>query len=264
MHRRTREKISKSIIEVWKNEEYRNNQIKKHLGHIISDETRKKMSVSQLGKKRKPCSEETRRLISIRTKEMMKWHNAGKKISEIRKGRKLSDACKLKISNTLKIGIREGKIINAFSAGKKHTNTSGIIFTKDRIKKMSIAGKKLWSDSKYKERVLKLQRIGIQKPTKPEKKINLFINTAHLNFNYVGDGKIWITSNIYNTKFNPDFLDIETKKIIEFDGKYWHNNKYRDILRNNTYLSKGYKLLILNEDDFVDNKYINRILEFTR
>jgi very-short-patch-repair endonuclease/Zn ribbon nucleic-acid-binding protein len=67
----------------------------------------------------------------------------------------------------------------------------------------------------------------------------------------------------------PDFIDVSKKKIIEFDGDYWHTinsrgNKHRteerdEILRNN-----NYDVLHINERDFVNDKegIINKCINF--
>lgn len=265
MQRRIREKISKSVKELWNDKIYRDNQVKKHIGKKFSEETRKKMSISGGNRKGVKLSEDTKILISIRTKEGMKKSGALKKISILQKGKILSEEHKNKIKKTMLKGIKDGRIINSFTKGPKHVNTKGIKFLPQRVKKMSIAQKKLWDNNEYKERILRLQRIGLQKPTKPEKNILVFIKEKKLTFEYIGDGKFWITSNQNNKKFNPDFLDKHNKKIIEYDGKYWHSNKKnRDKLRNRTYLNQGYNLLIINEDDFKHDNYKNLIMEFAK
>lgn len=62
----------------------------------------------------------------------------------------------------------------------------------------------------------------------------------------------------------PDFIDIENKKIIEFDGVYWHGevgkgNKSRGEEKIEIYISNGYEVLSVCENDYRKNK--NFILE---
>lgn len=57
----------------------------------------------------------------------------------------------------------------------------------------------------------------------------------------------------------PDFIDTKHKKIIEFDGVYWHGkvgrgNKSRDEYKDYIYISNGYKVLHVNENEFIKNK----------
>lgn len=71
-----------------------------------------------------------------------------------------------------------------------------------------------------------------------------------------------------DTYILPDFFDKKNKKIIEFDGVYYHrstpeNSKReteRDILINNS----GYKVLHINENEYKKNKQevINKCLSF--
>ena len=65
---------------------------------------------------------------------------------------------------------------------------------------------------------------------------------------YVGDGKVWIA------RRNPDFIHTTKKIIIEYDSKYYHRNKQRDIERNKNYAKYGFKTISLNEDDLISEK----------
>lgn len=132
----------------------------------------------------------------------------------------------------------------------------------DVKKKISKTIKKLWkNDPQYKKRYI--NSLNKVKPNKPEQIILKIITNNCLNFIYVGNGTKWITAK-NNKRFNPDFIDFINRKIIEFDGKYWHSNKKeRDKLRNETYISKGYKLLVINEDDLDNLKKLNdKIINF--
>lgn len=57
----------------------------------------------------------------------------------------------------------------------------------------------------------------------------------------------------------PDFIDINSKKIIEFDGTYWHGivgrgNKNRDYERDMIYEKYGYLVHRVSEHDYENNK----------
>jgi very-short-patch-repair endonuclease len=57
----------------------------------------------------------------------------------------------------------------------------------------------------------------------------------------------------------PDFIDTAQKKVIEFDGVYWHGeighgNIQRENLRDNMLIKYGYKVLHINENDYIKNK----------
>ncbi len=56
----------------------------------------------------------------------------------------------------------------------------------------------------------------------------------------------------------PDF--VYKDKIIEYDGKYWHND-IKDEKRNNFYNKLGYKLLIINSDEYNIKKKPKEVVE---
>lgn len=69
----------------------------------------------------------------------------------------------------------------------------------------------------------------------------------------------------------PDFIDLNAKKIIEFDGTYWHGahaikytNKLRDEDRDKLLEAEGYKILHVKEHEYRQDKnlIINKCLEF--
>jgi len=99
------------------------------------------------------------------------------------------------------------------------------------------------------------------KQNKTEIKLEKLLGQLFVNqYKYIGDSKFWIEH------FNPDFIDIKNKKIIELFGDYWHNllsYKKRDILRLKTYKKHGYKTLIVWEHELKDvNKLTNNLQEF--
>jgi len=61
----------------------------------------------------------------------------------------------------------------------------------------------------------------------------------------------------------PDFIDLDKKKIIEFDGDYFHSeaktNKKRDEERDFMIINSGYSLLHIKESDY--NKKPEEIIE---
>jgi len=78
-----------------------------------------------------------------------------------------------------------------------------------------------------------------RKQTQPEK---LLFYLLPKQFKYVGNGRLFIN------RFNPDFIDIKRKLIIEVFGDYWHNlpnYKKRDIIKLKLYKKLGYKFLII-------------------
>jgi G:T-mismatch repair DNA endonuclease (very short patch repair protein) len=108
------------------------------------------------------------------------------------------------------------------------------------------------------------------KPNKPEIVLINLLNTLLPNneYKYVGDGSFWID------KYNPDFIDINSKKIIEFNGCYWHRcikcgfgTKIlpKDSGRLRVYKKYGYNILIIWEHELKDmNKIKNRIINYVQ
>lgn len=67
----------------------------------------------------------------------------------------------------------------------------------------------------------------------------------------------------------PDFIDTNTKRVIEFDGAYWHGsvgrgNKQRDKDRDDMYKKYGYTVKRVAEQAFKSNKetVVNECLTF--
>ena len=83
------------------------------------------------------------------------------------------------------------------------------------------------------------------------------------------------TNNEFKLKLNrvylPDFIDLKNKKIIEFDGVYWHGvtgrgNKTRDKERVETYISNGYDVINICENEYKNDKNatIEKCLNFLK
>jgi len=56
----------------------------------------------------------------------------------------------------------------------------------------------------------------------------------------------------------PDFIDLTNKKIIEFDGTYYHRispeNNLRELKRDEMIIKSGYEVLHISEKDYYSNK----------
>lgn len=69
----------------------------------------------------------------------------------------------------------------------------------------------------------------------------------------------------------PDFVDMKRKKVIEFDGTYWHGevghgNKERERMRDDMIIANGFEVLHVNESDYKNNpqREIDRCIRFLK
>lgn len=92
------------------------------------------------------------------------------------------------------------------------------------------------------------------------KKENLDIRFATIDSNKNKDTSGKNHEFLLKTKksfIKPDFVILDFKKIIEFDGDYWHGNargnKSRDFVRDKTLSEMGYKVLHVPERDYKKN-----------
>jgi hypothetical protein len=96
-----------------------------------------------------------------------------------------------------------------------------------------------------------------KKPNKMEKLLfDLLEETLPGEYEFVGDYKIWIEGK------NPDFINKDKSKIIEFFGDYWHR-KDEEKPRILHFKNFGFDSMIIWEHELKNtNKLINKIKEF--
>jgi uncharacterized C2H2 Zn-finger protein len=144
-------------------------------------------------------------------------------------------------------------------------------------------GEKIWvqRQEKWIDSVKKTRKNGFSKISQIlfwdiyyniEKKENIY-------FAELGEDKekdISGKNNEYKLKLNnrvilPDFLDTNNKKIIEFDGTYWHgekiiknSNKLRDSERDKLAIENGFLVFRVKEEEYRKNpsKVLQECLEF--
>lgn len=213
-----------------------------------SEETKKKMSEAQIGKK--------------------KPEGFGRRLSKIRIGRgnpmfgrSISEEHKSLIRrvNTGKNVTKETREkLRKASAGRKHS--------KKTIKKIREAAIKNWQNPVWRERQLKAIFEGLKlRPTKPEKQLDKLLQKLFLNeYKYVGDGSFLVGYK------NPDFININgQKKIIEHFG-YYHTEEYTGILNELNeqerivhFAKYGYQTLIIWQYELEDvEKLKKKIIKF--
>lgn len=118
----------------------------------------------------------------------------------------------------------------------------------ERIKRQSegakVRFKQLWQDPEFVEKVHKGWK---HSPTKPELVIIEFLVSQDLSsWKFVGDGSFWITSE--GKHLNPDFINTSERKIVEYFGRYWHNEKDAEE-RVRLFAKAGWECLIIWEEE---------------
>jgi hypothetical protein len=137
----------------------------------------------------------------------------------------------------------------------------GMPMSEESKKKESM--NKIGKSAKYFNRTKKEKMTNILKNRKPNKTEQFVLNIIkenNLPFEYVGNGKYWIEGekgeNGNDELFNPDFLSLDRKKIIEVYSR-WHvtvkSNISRDARREEVYKLNGYKWIC-----FWDNELIKK------
>lgn len=78
------------------------------------------------------------------------------------------------------------------------------------------------------------------------------------------------TLKLHDRTVKPDFIDLNRKRIIEFDGDYWHNNNVanptREKDRDISIIEGGYEILHVKECEFKKNtqRVIEECLKFLK
>lgn len=234
------------------------------MGHLVSEETRKKLHNSNIGKHH---TEETKKKISELQKGKIPW-NKGKqasmahrhKLSESHKGKKMSEELKLKQSEKMKgnkyrLGIidsEETKKLKSESMMNYYRYNPNSSETKRKISEVH-KGKKLSEQHKQK---LKLVRAFIVIPNK-DTSIEVKLQTKLTNLGYT-----------YKKHFpifgQPDIAFPNEKIAVFADGDYWHGPKRpdvqsRDKLVNETLIKQGW--IVLRYWEYEINKYIDDIID---
>lgn len=125
------------------------------------------------------------------------------------------------------------------------------------IMKIAVATQKHWDSLTLEEKHIQLKKMN-KAPNKDEQKLIPIL--LKYGFMYVGNHKFFIE------RHNPDFLNPETKTIIEYDGDGAHNPNLpwvpkdqpeKDKIRNEIYMKNGYKVVILRLEDIKDQNLID-------
>ena len=133
---------------------------------------------------------------------------------------------------------------------QRGVNTGNKLRGRKQRKEVVDALKKKWQNPEYKSMRLK-QMMQFNASNIPEKKIIRICEQFNLPFKFVGNGKLIIDG------YNPDFVSLDNKFLIEVFGDYWHNRKdwkKRDRKRFKSFSQFGYKTLVFWEHEIVKSK----------
>jgi len=171
------------------------------------------------------------------SKEKIEARN--RKISTSRKGIKFSEAHCRSLRNS--IAKKEGH--------RKYWATidkQGIV-EKTRTAKIATARKKFWSKMTYEEKGSYFRKIFMTKlPNKAEKILYSLIDSlCPSQWEYTGNFSFTLGGK------SPDFLNKDTKQLIELFGDYWHKNDVPND-RINFFKKFGYDCLVVWEHELKD------------
>lgn len=154
--------------------------------------------------------------------------------------------------------------LSASHKGKKlsilHIQNLTKSHTKERREKARIRQKNNFKDKEFIKKFVQGSKVT---PNKTEKLLIHIISDLKLKYVFTGDYKIWIGGK------NPDFIDEENKKIVEFFG--WRHtekstgisNEIHEKERIDHFFNYGYKCLVLWDTDIKDMKKLKgKILSF--
>jgi hypothetical protein len=207
-------------------------------GTQFSQEHKKKISSSNTGKHNISKSEETKKKISNSVSKLWQDESYREKLVQ---------------SHT----NPNEEIIRKFSESHKNKHPSP-----ETKKKMSSAAKEKFKDPGF---LVKYWKFFSIKPNKPETFLITFLNILLPNkYQYVGDYKVWINGK------NPDWINREDKKIIEYFGAYWHDKEVTGLDREThenerieVFKKGGYETLVIWQEDLEDiDKLKEKILSF--
>ena len=234
---------SEKILGRTLSEELKNRLSVIHIGHPVSDATKKKLSEGRMGEENwafgKPLSVDHRRKLSVANSnnEKVKKANLGRKfnLSEEAKQRKRQVAL---------------KNLPALLEGAKNIHYD----SPERSKKLSEAKKKQWEDPEFAQMMFECLK---KRPNIPEKELDTLFQLNFPNqIRYIGDGKFWV-----NRK-NPDFKVNGEKKLIELFGSYWHKSEDEEV-RKSHFKKYGFYTLVIWEQELKNpSQVVSKVNEF--
>ena len=232
---------------------------------IFSESHRKKLSEATKGKTLEEIvgikrAKEIKKKQSNSHKGKIPWNKGKKnvysdesiiKMSKVKKGIKHTSEHKANLSKA-----RIGMVFTDKHKNNISNSHKGMIHSEETKLKMSISHKKQFEDEEF---VKKYNATHQRKPNKTEKILIKMFKNYNLDYDYVGNNKFWVS------RYNPDFKHKYNKILIEMFGDYYHSikdSKERDKIRINSFIKKGYRVLIIWEHTIKKlNKYGRKLTD---
>lgn len=237
-------------------------------GHPTSAETRAKMSEAMKGKTHTPearakiSAAAIRQMASPLMRAKLSAAKIGKTLSaEHRasigaagKGRTPSAETRARISAAKK-GSGNGRKLSKKTCLKMSASRRGLKRSAETRLKMSVSRKMNFLDPAY---CSKMKKAWGMKPNKPETFLTGLLEEMFPGeWEYTGDFRFMINGK------NPDFVNSDRNKVIEFFGDYWHRDRATPEERAAVFAPFGYKTLVIWESELKNMKaVVNRIAEF--
>jgi len=218
-------------------EEHINKLSASRKGRKLSEEHKTKIRLSMLGKNRRPCSEEKKKLISQNHSHISPWLNGMPE--EIKKRISLANTGRIRTSETRK--LMSEKRSSFFRKYPEH---------KERLREI---GLELWKNPEHVNKIMVGRSI---RPNKPETVIlNILTDLYPNEWKYTGDFSFMINGK------NPDFTNINgQKKLIELFGDYWHKGENPQD-RINIFKKFGYDTLVIWESELKNIEKVKRKIQ---
>ena len=249
----TKVRLSKALKGKPKPEGFGANGSKVRMGHIVTQETRDKISKSRVGR------------FSGENHPMFGRHHTKESIAKIRESRLGSKNWiygKHHSDKTI-IRMREvsmGHEVSEETREKLRQFNLGHLASEETKAKLSKFFKNLWQNPTYATKTVQaILRGNNIRPNKQELLLQSILNENFPDeWKYVGDGQLIIGRKC------PDFTNINGKKeLIEYYGNYWHNGE-DPTDRINLFARYGYRTLIIWENELKnENLLVNKISSFT-
>jgi hypothetical protein len=134
--------------------------------------------------------------------------------------------------------------------GKHHTDETKSILSKKTAEQM----KHMWSDPELRPKmlrsVLKNSSKRFARPNLSEIRVLNLLNFMYPDkWVYVGDGSFIVAGKA------PDFINHESKQIIEFFGEAWHKPE-EELSRSNIFEGAGYSTMIIWGNELYDLAFV--------